>query len=161
MTTREQIRDILIYEFPSNDWDGAANGKIDLWTETSAPCNQLSSTRRDQIEIEYRVMDDVSSYCGGENISCAVKAGLTYSVTQHNDYWWYNLHIRTSSYTLSNHNRHFVINHETGHAFGLADGNCSSTSIMHYITSGSCSLLAWPTVGDFNSVTTRANYTGP
>lgn len=156
-TTREEIRNILIYENPSGDCDGTANGKIDIWTETSAPCDQLSQARRNEIEIEYQIHDNTSAWCGS-NVSCAVKAAPIYGLTQHTDYRWYYLYIRTGAYTHSNFNRHFVVNHEIGHAFGLADGGCGVNSIMHY---GSGCYKDWPTNSDRSSVTSIAGYTGP
>lgn len=158
-TELSRIRNILIYENPTEDWDGTGNWKIDIWTETSAPCDQLSEARRNEVEIEYRIMDTVP-VCGGT--SCAVAAGPHFdSRSQHQEYYWYNIYLRTAAYNQSDFNRHWLVNHETGHAFGLSDGTCPmDTSIMHY-QNGSCINKQWPTSQDRSSVANLTTHLGP
>ncbi len=148
-TARTRIRNTLWVDNPSGDWDGLAGNKV-WFVDEGVPCDQ--SPDRASIELEYYVH---SSGCGG--VSCQ---WYSYFWDSHGGYqdWIYGyVRFKTSHINGSTFLYHHVINHETGHHLGLADGDGSCPgSIMHSAYYG-CSDLEWPSTADRDQVTYEAN----
>jgi hypothetical protein len=116
--------------------DGTTNARIDIYHKPNS-CSSYSSSVRAGIDIEYHVRanNSVIPQCGADNISCVVFDRRTLSGSgTHYHYDWSYVYL-DADHLGSNQ----LINHETGHVFGLMDGGPSSgtwdtsctASIMH------------------------------
>lgn len=142
--------------------DGTTDARIDI-RPMDEPCSSYGD-RRAQIDYEYWVRPNnvVVPACGADNVSCVTFDVQTRAASgSHVHYEWGYVHM-DADHLGSN----TLINHETGHIFGLMDGGpnvsyhggCPS-SIMHlayYGCSGNAGLYK-PTDGDISSIRTVAN----
>lgn len=154
-----EVRNTLIVENTSYNWDMKRGGKTDFRT-VWVPCRQLNSgttPTRNDVEIEYHVEDTVvtaPSWCGGT--SCAAPAGPSWSGPLGRvEYTWYNVWLRGTLIKQGGDVRRHVVNHETGHVLGLADGTGSCPySIMHpsYYGCPGNGNPPWPTGLDHDTV---------
>ena len=154
-TVLDRVRATLIVERTDVNWDMKQGGYTDFRTTWDYPCRSLNSSTtptRAEIELEYHVQDTIQeSACGGT--SCAVHFGSTWSGPYgRTEYQYYNIYLRGSLISADGDVRRHVVNHETGHALGLADGyapDCPSpASVMHpsYYGCGSTN-VPWPSLG--------------
>ncbi|HEY0639156.1 MAG TPA: hypothetical protein VGD67_16010 [Pseudonocardiaceae bacterium] len=138
--------------------DGTTNARIDIYHKPNS-CSSYPQAERNTIDIEYHVRASNASVpaCGGDNISCVVfdLPRLSLSGT-HYHYDWSYVYL-DADHLGSNQ----LINHETGHVFGLMDGgprsgtwdtSCSA-SIMHLPYYGcAANTYSKPTDNDIRSV---------
>ena len=149
---------------PGQHWDGAASWLVDLW-RTPKFCDQYTRTERGQIEIEYLVANAWPGVplCGYSTYSCTVLSGPRMDVTgKHQHYAWAVIYFQSRHVRdLQERARNFI-NHETGHALGLADpryaGDCEP-SVMHnaLYNCNQYAYVTYPTSRDIASVTRVAN----
>lgn len=153
-TAGVRVRDTLVVGSPH--WDGTGNWRMDLW---KAPSRCTAYTDRNWIELEYRVADNWSGTCGGgyAQYSCVSHYTPIYtSQYNHYHYTWDNSFLVVTHMDGDYTEYRELINHESGHLFGLLDGNGSSDcpgSLMHNRWYGCSNWPNWyPSTGDFNSV---------
>lgn len=174
------IRYTLIYDNPSEGYDRLNYDHIyfqDAYWQAYQGCDPMAGPGGDpsieQVEIRYyiRDTDNLHPLCRG--FSCVVEDQFWWSSDAGTGYRYYNVYLKTSAFT-STLQRH-LINHETGHVLGLADGGPESPfpnsgclwSIMHpqyenipeYGCDGSSPArspyippLDWPTGGDLDRI---------
>lgn len=153
-----EVRNTLLVENPDFNWDLKRSGSTDFRTVYTACRNLNGSTTptRNEVEIEYYVEDTVitaPAACGGT--SCAAPAGATWSGPYGRvEYQWYYVWLKGNLIGAGGDTQRHVVNHETGHVLGLADGDGSCpSSIMHpgyYGCPGGNP--AWPTAGNHATV---------
>ncbi|MEU6078385.1 hypothetical protein [Micromonospora sp. NPDC047074] len=141
--------------------DGSTDVRIDIRPMDNA-CSSYGE-RRSQIDYEYwvRPNNSVVPACGSDNVSCVTFDVQTRAASgSHVHYEWGYVHMDADHLGSDT-----LINHETGHIFGLMDGGpnvsyhggCPS-SLMHlayYGCSGNAGLTK-PTDNDISSVRTVA-----
>jgi hypothetical protein len=141
--------------------DGTTNARIDIYAKPN-PCSSYSQSVRNGIDFEFHVRISNASIpqCGGDDISCVVhdRWVQSRSGTHWHADWAYVYMDR--DHLDSNQ----LINHETGHVFGLMDGGpnlgtgCSPPSIMHLPYYGCpTNNFSKPTNYDIDSVRTIIN----
>jgi hypothetical protein len=146
------------------DWNGVGGG-IDIRLEGTY-CSGLSSSDRYNMELEYHGWitgsQGLADACGNDGTtSCAVAGARTYfpgGGYLHAGY--YRMHLQSNwlgTDTVYNNDKwRHVINHESGHAFGLADpGVCEgfNDSVMHSkFVYGCAEDSPWPWQSDRDSV---------
>lgn len=154
-----EVRNTLVVENTAYNWDLKRSGATDFRTVYTACRNLNNSTSptRNEVEIEYNVEDTVvtaPASCGGT--SCAAPAGATwYGPYGRIEYQWYNVWLKGNLIASGGDTRRHVVNHETGHVLGLADGDDSCPySIMHpsYYGCPGNGNPAWPSDGDHATV---------
>lgn len=177
---RDNVRAKLIIDNPNGDWHQLGDNRIFLDTALVnggvQPCSGFPN--RAAIPIENYLGADVSkadpNWVGGAapcgNISCEDNQTRVFNNAvghwdHHDSIIWFQ---RGALYTLvnnvwqrrSNEQRSFIVSHEFGHAFGLADGGQQGDalclkSVMH-AGKGVCGQqpqVFWPTQIDRDSVT--------
>ncbi|MCC6500801.1 MAG: hypothetical protein IT313_11105 [Anaerolineales bacterium] len=139
-------------------WKNVSNGLVDYY-KTFYPCGDYADT--DWIEIEYHVSktnsENPEKWCS-EDYSCVTHYGSVWSGTHSHYFWqWVNLDYDNIKGSTSANRR--TINHETGHVYGLLDGDgtCSPTSIMHNIWYGCSYSGSAPTSSDLQAVLNVGN----
>lgn len=151
-TAGVRVRDSLVVGSPH--WDGTGNWRMDLW---KAPSRCTAYSDRNWIEFEYRVADNWSGTCGGgyAQYSCVAHYTPIYtSQYNHYHYTWDNSFLVVTHMDGDYTEYREVINHESGHLYGLLDGggDCPG-SLMHNRWYGCSNWPNWyPSTGDFNSV---------
>jgi hypothetical protein len=144
---------------PGQQWDGAADWRVDLW-RTAKPCDQYPPTERAAIEIEYHVADAWPNVplCGNTVYSCTVLSKPILDVTgKHQHYEWAVVHFQSRHVRALDERARNFINHESGHIFGLADprfaGDCEE-SVMHnaLYNCNQYAYVTYPTALDLASV---------
>jgi hypothetical protein len=144
-----RIRKTLYLDNPSEDWDGLANNHVYFWPWYD-PCPSYPSHQRILIELEYWVE---SGGCDG--VSCAWKYGDPMQASGHYDYPYYYVLFKTTHLSGSVALYHHVVNHETGHVLGLADGNGTCPDSVMHSRYYACSIdREWPSFYDRYSVET-------
>lgn len=163
-TARDRVRTTLIEERTDVNWDMKLGGFTDFRTVWTAPCYNLSSSTsptRSEVEIEYYVEDagqeTSPSWC--ENTSCAAPDGNYWEDSAgRTGYTWYYVWLRGELIKGDDRgapgDRQHVVNHETGHVLGLADGGPTSGSwddscpgsVMHTGYYGCGETLIWPSL---------------
>lgn len=156
-TALDRVRDTLIVDRTDVNWDLKQGGYTDFRTTWSYSCYDLNSSTtptRNEIEIEYYVEDTTTEPgCGGT--SCAKRDGPYWSGPHgRTEYTWYYVWLRGNLIKNGGFDTHHVVNHETGHVFGLADGGPTSgswdtscpSSIMHTSYYGCSVTLEWPSL---------------
>ena len=118
-------------------------------------CSELTSSELSNVSIRYYIKTDTTAECGG--VSCLdIRGGQTLEHSESDgtaiDWQFVVIVIEESTFTGTAYD--YIINHETGHALGLSDGDGSCPgSIMHSADYG-CSngYPDWPTSLDKASV---------
>lgn len=159
------INHALYIDPPSNQaWDATSfdnvNGGWRVWLvpHQTAPCQSLSPSERGPIEIEYWLADDNTYACGG--VKCNKSMGSTLYIDQmgHSAYQFYYEYLYApwvNNEELPSYYNHQV-NHETGHALGMADGDGTCPpSVMHELAYG-CTDQTYPSTGDKTGLGNRA-----
>lgn len=161
-TAKSRIQNTLIYDRTDVNWDMKLGGYTDFYT-SSLSCSQLSGAQRQAMDLEFHVMDTVQGFapyyradaCGGT--SCVVPYGDSSGGPYGRTEWqWYDLFLRGqymkdlgdgTGQSGPDRRRH-LINHETGHVLGLADGykpDCP-VSVMHPYYYGCPYNYPWPSL---------------
>ncbi|MEX0683481.1 MAG: hypothetical protein WD904_04405 [Dehalococcoidia bacterium] len=177
-----RIGDALYYAVPDGEdsWDGLNNDKINFTFAHHKEYEMLGQgcfapPPADPLvwEIRIAVKDDVTSNCNGNSRGCAFRNGPMYgdpSTSGHSYGEYQNSQIYIATGELLSDSYLFIINHEVGHALGLADGgpdapdeqnangtqiplpsqtqnplSCSPISIMHVY---GCDETDWPSAVD-------------
>jgi hypothetical protein len=160
------INHALYIDPPSDQkWDATSfddvNGGWRIWLvpHQSAPCQNLSPSERGPIEIEYTLADDNSYVC--QTTKCNISIASTQYIDQmgHSAAQFYYVYLyapRVNGEEIPGYYNHMV-NHETGHTLGLADGDGTCPdSIMHSSTYGCLSDRTYPSAGDKAGAANRA-----
>lgn len=154
-TALNRVRDTLIVNRTDVNWDLKQGGYTDFRT-TWVPCRNLNSgttPRRTDVEIEYHVIDTITSPGWCEGTSCAWGWGVTWNGPHGRTEWQYwKVQLRGQLIKNGGSSTTHVVNHETGHVLGLADGGPTSkswdtscpSSIMHPQYYGCSVTLDWP-----------------
>lgn len=165
-TIQTNISNALWVDPPSADekWDAkewdpiVGNYKVWFVAHWSNPCQLMSSSERGPITIEYRAWDNTSTPCGFNPSSCAIGDFLYTDSKGHSAYLYYLINLYapyTAGEIYPTYYRHQV-NHETGHAMGLLDGDGTCpVSVMHSSAYGCTSDRSFPSPGDTASEITR------
>lgn len=165
-------------EWDAKAWDlGGPFWRIWFNGHGSNACQNLPAAERGPIEIEYWIEDDTRAagpggaiqpyYCDSgapSDVSCAFADNAVQYAAGHWNYEFYYIFaykpyaVGDSGDGFANFAYH-LINHETGHALGFADGtgagDCPS-SVMHS-RAYTCSVnLRYPSTGDTNAETSIA-----
>jgi hypothetical protein len=168
-TARNRVRKTLVVERTDVNWNLKQGGYTDFRTVTAASCynlNNFTSPTRDSVEIEYYVEDagnETSPDACGDTSCAAADADGPHWNGPHGrvEYQWYYVWLRADlirgdDFGNPDTRRH-VINHETGHVLGLADGGPTAPStadptcptggsVMHPSYYGCGTHLIWPSL---------------
>lgn len=145
----------------ANSFEGSAPYKIDFqyYPYADKSCRDMTSSDLSQIDVRYYVETDTSAECGG--VSCIyVRGGQTLQHAESDgtatDYGYAILVLKES--TMNGTAYDYLVNHETGHALGLLDGNGTCPgSIMHSADYGCGNGYPdWPTSIDKTTVNNEA-----
>jgi hypothetical protein len=158
-SARTKINNVLTN---SNGWRDGNEYNLTFMNAAYAEdnCSDISSSELEKVDIRYYIMTNTNTACGG--YSCLqVRGGQTLTHTESDgtatDYQYAKIVIKESTFNGTAYD--YIINHETGHAIGLIDGNGTCPgSIMHSADYG-CSngYPDWPTSNDKTSVGTESD----
>lgn len=145
----------------TGDWDGTGSNAIDFRVDDTY-CQNQTAAEDAATELEYHGYPNGTICGGGNGVSCAVAYDTYYTPggPGHARYYWAYLN-SVDIAGSSEQNWHHIVNHETGHMFGLADpsyGSClGDDSVMHSQFYGCAYTRYWPTSQDRSSVTALIN----
>lgn len=152
---------------PGGDWHGLNYDHIFFEPVYNYQCSDIDPST---IEIRYNVaasqhMPYPRCWYNGQPYSCALQEQfLWYSPSGRAEYNYYNVWLRGELVAGAEGTYRHLINHETGHVFGLADGGPDQAahgtwdtscpgSIMHSGSYGCTGYYPWwPTGLDFDTV---------
>ena len=160
------INHALYIDPPSDQtWDATSfdsvrgGWRVWLYGHLSAPCQNLPLAERGPIKIEYWLADDNTYACG--IVKCNKAMGSTVYIDEmgHNAFQFYYLYLYApwvNNEEFPGYYRHQV-NHETGHALGMADGDGTCPdSVMHERFYGCPTDRDYPSAGDKAGLANRA-----
>ena len=151
VAARSRIAHTLYIDEPTKDWSGLKGNRIQF-LETSEQCSQLPGIST--VQLRFFIMNQLSAP------GIAEPVGRVFNVrTGHTEAEKFYIDFRTQEFQddqVYPHNH--LINHETGHAFGLDDGGPGAPrpgpvpcqlSVMHDY---GCPFEDWPTLFDRTTV---------
>ncbi len=155
-TLGTRVEDALQNSSPR--WRNVSNGLVEYARTLKACADYLD---RNWIEIEYHVSktnsENPAKLCD-ENLSC-VQHYTSVWTGAHTDYLWQWVNLDYDNIKFDTATNRRAINHETGHVYGLLDGEgtCTPESIMHNIWYYCTYSGSTPTSGDLQGVLNIGN----